>query len=130
MPSSKNRTRWSAWLSPGPRNLRVYQVLLFVVLLVFWHVATSPTLLPPIYFDDPNRAAFFFPGSFRPEESRATTEKRRARAGGTDRIQALLQPAIHGVRGERNDQHRFGIPDAPRRPGAVHRRAPGAASQP
>src|ERR671935_1444274 len=40
--------------------LRLWQVLLAVALLVFWYVATSPTLLPPIYFDDPNKAAFFF----------------------------------------------------------------------
>ena len=33
--------------------LRVWQLLLLIGLLVFWHVATSPTLLPPIYFDDP-----------------------------------------------------------------------------
>jgi len=26
----------------------------------FWHVATDPELLPPLYFDDPNKAAFFF----------------------------------------------------------------------
>jgi sulfonate transport system permease protein len=38
----------------------MYQLLLAVALLVLWHVATSPTLLPPIYFDDPNKAAFFF----------------------------------------------------------------------
>ena len=44
----------------GVRKLRVYQLLLAVALLVLWHVATSPTLLPPIYFDDPNKAAFFF----------------------------------------------------------------------
>src|SRR5258706_7221981 len=42
------------------RSLRFWQVALFVALLVVWHVATSPTLLPPIYFDDPNKAAFFF----------------------------------------------------------------------
>src|SRR5438046_2431886 len=40
--------------------LRLWQILLLVGLLTFWHVATSPTLLPPIYFDDPNKAAFFF----------------------------------------------------------------------
>src|SRR5438046_8638028 len=40
--------------------LRLWQILLLVGLLAFWHVATSPTLLPPIYFDDPNKAAFFF----------------------------------------------------------------------
>src|SRR5262249_20812493 len=25
-----------------------------------WYVLTSPTLLPPLYFDDPDKAAFFF----------------------------------------------------------------------
>src|SRR5581483_657649 len=42
------------------RLLRLWQVLLAAALLGFWYVATSPTLLPPIYFDDPNKAAFFF----------------------------------------------------------------------
>lgn len=42
------------------RSLRFWQVALFVALLVFWHVATSPTLLPPVYFDNPHKAAFFF----------------------------------------------------------------------
>jgi NitT/TauT family transport system permease protein len=40
--------------------LRFWQALLLAGLFVVWHVATSPTLLPPIYFDDPHRAAFFF----------------------------------------------------------------------
>ena len=40
--------------------LRLWQVLLLAGFLLFWYVATSPTLLPPIYFDDPNKAAFFF----------------------------------------------------------------------
>src|SRR4030088_2757730 len=40
--------------------LRVWQLGLFFGFLLFWYVATSPTLLPPIYFDDPNKAAFFF----------------------------------------------------------------------
>src|SRR2546421_6840685 len=44
----------------SPRMLRLWQVLLAAALLGFWYVATSPTLLPPIYFDDPNKAAFFF----------------------------------------------------------------------
>jgi NitT/TauT family transport system permease protein len=60
MHSSKSRARLCSWFAPGPRNLRVYQVLLLIALFVFWHVATSPTLLPPIYFDDPYKAAFFF----------------------------------------------------------------------
>ena len=42
------------------RYLRMWQVALFGALLAAWHVFTSPTLLPPIYFDDPNKAAFFF----------------------------------------------------------------------
>src|SRR6267142_2082749 len=48
MPSSS--TRW----------LRAWQLALLIAFLAFWHLATSPTLLPPIYFDDPNKAAFFF----------------------------------------------------------------------
>jgi NitT/TauT family transport system permease protein len=40
--------------------LRFWQLALFAALLLTWHVFTSPTLLPPIYFDDPNKAAFFF----------------------------------------------------------------------
>jgi len=45
---------------PGGRRMRAYQLLLALVLLALWQVATSPTLLPPIFFDDPNKAAFFF----------------------------------------------------------------------
>jgi NitT/TauT family transport system permease protein len=40
--------------------LRFWQLALFVGFLGIWYVATSPTLLPPIYFDDPHKAAFFF----------------------------------------------------------------------
>jgi len=40
--------------------LRLWQLLLLVAVFVIWHVGISPTLLPPLYFDDPNRAAFFF----------------------------------------------------------------------
>ena len=42
------------------RLLRLWQVLIMLGLFAFWHVATHPTLLPPIYFDNPNKAAFFF----------------------------------------------------------------------
>ena len=41
-------------------KLRFWQAGLLAALFLVWHVATSPTLLPPLYFDDPNRAAFFF----------------------------------------------------------------------
>ena len=47
-------------LKPGGLRMRAYQLLLALVLLALWQVATSPTLLPPIFFDDPNKAAFFF----------------------------------------------------------------------
>ena len=49
MPSSKSIKR-----------LRLWQILLFLGVMLFWYVATSPTLLPPIYFDNPHKAAFFF----------------------------------------------------------------------
>ncbi len=42
------------------RGIRFWQLVLLAALFVAWHVGTSPTLLPPVYFDDPNRAAFFF----------------------------------------------------------------------
>src|SRR5215510_11608012 len=42
------------------RTLRVWQFGLFAAVLLAWYVLTSPTLLPPIYFDDPHKAAFFF----------------------------------------------------------------------
>jgi len=43
-----------------PAHLRIYQLILVLAILAFWYVATSPTLLPPLYFDNPNKAAFFF----------------------------------------------------------------------
>jgi NitT/TauT family transport system permease protein len=42
------------------RSLRFWQLALFAGLVLAWHVFTSPTLLPPIYFDNPDKAAFFF----------------------------------------------------------------------
>ena len=44
----------------GPPHLRVYQAMLVGLLFVLWHILTSPTLLPPIYFAEANQAAFFF----------------------------------------------------------------------
>jgi NitT/TauT family transport system permease protein len=44
----------------GNRTLRIWQLGLFAGLMLAWYVLTSPTLLPPLYFDDPNKAAFFF----------------------------------------------------------------------
>ncbi|SDC35396.1 NitT/TauT family transport system permease protein [Paraburkholderia lycopersici] len=47
-------------LLPNRANLVVWQWLLLVACFALWYVFTSPTLLPPVYFDDPNKAAFFF----------------------------------------------------------------------
>ena len=47
----------------GPKSrlrLRSLQVLVLGLLVALWHVLTSPTLLPPIYFAEANQAAFFF----------------------------------------------------------------------
>ncbi len=55
MPGSKDNRAGN-----GRLRLRAFQVLLLVLLLVIWHVLTSPTLLPPIYFTEANQAAFFF----------------------------------------------------------------------
>jgi NitT/TauT family transport system permease protein len=56
--SRGKRGRWTP--GPGARGLRVWQLLLVAVLFALWYALTSPTLLPPLYFDDPNKAAFFF----------------------------------------------------------------------
>jgi NitT/TauT family transport system permease protein len=40
--------------------LRFWQLALLALLLVAWHVLVVPGLLPTFYFDDPNKAAFFF----------------------------------------------------------------------
>src|SRR5437879_9963291 len=55
MPNSKDNRPGN-----GRLRLRALQVLLSLLLLRFWAVLTSPTLLPPIYFAEPNQAAFFF----------------------------------------------------------------------
>jgi NitT/TauT family transport system permease protein len=60
MPGSSGNSGFWASVAPGPRTLRLYQALLLFVVFAVWHVLTSPTLLPPIYFDDANKAAFFF----------------------------------------------------------------------
>jgi NitT/TauT family transport system permease protein len=60
MPGSSARASgWSA-LAPNSRNIRAYQVLVLALVFAVWYVLTSPTLLPPFYFDDPYKAAFFF----------------------------------------------------------------------
>ena len=51
--------------SNATNRLWLWQVLLLAGVFLAWHVGTSPTLLPPLYFDDPNRAAFFFGEPFK-----------------------------------------------------------------
>ena len=46
--------------SSGRLPLRISQAIVLALLFVAWYVLTSPTLLPPIYFAEPNQAAFFF----------------------------------------------------------------------
>src|SRR5512140_3020180 len=41
-------------------KLRLYQLIVLAVSFLLWYALTSPTLLPPFYFDDANQAAFFF----------------------------------------------------------------------
>ena len=41
-------------------KLKAFQLGVLAVLVVFWYVMTAPGLIPPLYFDQPNRAAFFF----------------------------------------------------------------------
>lgn len=60
MPSSRNEGSFWRRVAPGAHNLRAYQVLVLVLFFAGWYVLTSPTLLPPFYFDQPNKAAFFF----------------------------------------------------------------------
>ena len=55
MPSSKSTSE-----RKGRLRLRIGQAGLLAAILALWHVLTSPTLLPPIYFSDPHQAAFFF----------------------------------------------------------------------
>ena len=41
-------------------RLRILQLAVFALLILFWHVFTKPGLIPNFYFEQDNRAAFFF----------------------------------------------------------------------
>ena len=58
-PGSSRRGVW-ATLRPRQGNLRAWQIAILVAFFAFWHVCTVPGILPPLYFDDPGKAAFFF----------------------------------------------------------------------
>ena len=42
------------------RSLRLAQALMLFAIFFIWQILTDPDLLPPIVWDNPNRAAFFF----------------------------------------------------------------------
>jgi len=60
MPANSAKASLRSALAPNPRNLRAYQALVLALVFALWYVLTSPTLLPPFYFDNPHKAAFFF----------------------------------------------------------------------
>ena len=41
-------------------RLRFLQMLVLAILVAFWYAMTAPGLIPPFYFEQDNRAAFFF----------------------------------------------------------------------
>ncbi len=49
-----------ARIRPQQGNLLVWQVLMMIGFFLLWHVLAVPGILPPIYFDDASKAAFFF----------------------------------------------------------------------
>jgi NitT/TauT family transport system permease protein len=57
---NNNETGTTRRSRPTWRRLALYHVLLLVGLFLFWYAMTKPGLVPPFYFDDPNRAKFFF----------------------------------------------------------------------
>jgi NitT/TauT family transport system permease protein len=48
------------FLKSHPQNPLPWQLGVLALLLLFWQVMTAPGLLPPVFFDNPNQAAFFF----------------------------------------------------------------------
>jgi NitT/TauT family transport system permease protein len=44
----------------GNLALRFWQALLLVGVFAAWHLLAVPGIVPPFYFDDPHKAAFFF----------------------------------------------------------------------
>jgi len=45
---------------PGPHNIRWWQAGVLVAVFAFWHVSTTPGLIPPLVFENDRQAAFFF----------------------------------------------------------------------
>jgi NitT/TauT family transport system permease protein len=47
-------------LRPRAATLRIWQVLVLVVIFVFWWAMTTPGVIPPFMFENDRQAAFFF----------------------------------------------------------------------
>ena len=60
MPGSSGNSGFWASVAPGRRRCACIRCSCLCWCSWRWYVLTSPTLLPPIYFDDANKAAFFF----------------------------------------------------------------------
>ena len=62
MPRARQDRAVGPWarIRPQQSNLRAWQVVLLVGFFVFWHLMTAPGIVPPVYFDDAGKAAFFF----------------------------------------------------------------------
>lgn len=41
-------------------RIRLWQAGLLIAIFVLWHLMTAPGLVPPLFFDNENKAAFFF----------------------------------------------------------------------
>ena len=54
-------------------SLRFWQFALLVLIFALWQVLAQPDLLPPVVWDNPHRAAFFFG---EPEIGRASCRER------------------------------------------------------
>ena len=60
MPRAKPTSGFFARLRPRSGNLFVWQVAIALLFFLFWHVMAVPGIVPPVYFDDAGKAAFFF----------------------------------------------------------------------
>ena len=60
MSNSHSTAAQSTTKASGRVPLLVWQLLLLLSLLLFWHVMTQPGLIPPMMFDNDRQAAFFF----------------------------------------------------------------------
>jgi NitT/TauT family transport system permease protein len=47
-------------LRPRAATLRLWQVMVLVVIFVFWWAMTTPGVIPPFMFENDRQAAFFF----------------------------------------------------------------------